>query len=500
MDPFEKVSRLFRTEASFLAATWEEPPKRPDAAPLQVVISPWYGSAVPYFSTFLALGALRRGHAVSLVFNDIPFPMPSPGFSRAAEMILWALKPLEPILSPVFSSDFPIKPQEGLDDAITLAAREDFKHRQGTFNRWLDRDAHMAVALPTLREMAGRYGACLEATGPAVVLLPGGVALGTALLADVARSRGARVPTYDAGVATFAGRDAPASQFWDGPSAVETMMGDASADTLSRIREEADAMIGAAVSGKHPMFDLPFQTIDTGSPFDVVMAVSTEYDTTNLAHSNLFASQAEWVATTAVELERRRPGTRVAVRLHPRERAHPRIYSVRVREVLDGLADCPPGLVVFPPENDTNTYDLIRASRVLVTSGSSVALDAAMMGVPVVTVMNSYVSDKRSRVAAFPINREHYFDLLCSYLDRETPARFVPKAAPYLYHARMRGMALRPPANPQPTVFGDFLEGGGDLAGFLAHPDTTILLDAICDDVNPVLAKQRQALSLRSIL
>ncbi len=90
---------------------------------------------------------------------------------------------------------------------------------------------------------------------------------------------------------------------------------------------------------------------------------------------------ADWLADT-VRHFMDRPEVQLVVRVHPGEMlgaGHPSVEIVR-----GAVPDLPPQVVVIPPESEINTYDLIELAHLGLVYTTTVGLEMAMFGVPVV--------------------------------------------------------------------------------------------------------------------
>ena len=100
---------------------------------------------------------------------------------------------------------------------------------------------------------------------------------------------------------------------------------------------------------------------------------------------------ADWLAES-VRAVASRPDVQLVVRVHPGEMlgaGHPSVEIVR--QVLPQL---PPGVVLLPPDSEVNTYDLIELTHLGLVYTTTVGLEMAMFGVPVVVCGDTHYRGK----------------------------------------------------------------------------------------------------------
>jgi hypothetical protein len=86
------------------------------------------------------------------------------------------------------------------------------------------------------------------------------------------------------------------------------------------------------------------------------------------------------------------PETQLIVRVHPGEllgAGHPSVEIVRSE-----LSQLPPHVIVIPPDSKINTYDLIELARVGLVYTTTVGLEMAMAGVPVIVAGQTHYRGK----------------------------------------------------------------------------------------------------------
>jgi len=96
---------------------------------------------------------------------------------------------------------------------------------------------------------------------------------------------------------------------------------------------------------------------------------------------------ADWLKMT-VNYFSERPDYQLIVRVHPAELILAGNPSVEI--VRDSFPDLPGNVVIIPPESKINTYDLIELAHLGLVYTTTVGMEMAMSGVPVITAGRSH--------------------------------------------------------------------------------------------------------------
>jgi capsule polysaccharide export protein KpsC/LpsZ len=100
---------------------------------------------------------------------------------------------------------------------------------------------------------------------------------------------------------------------------------------------------------------------------------------------------ADWLAQVVRHLAQS-PAVQLIIRVHPGEllgAGHPSIEIVQAE-----LPQLPPHVIVVPPESKVNTYDLIGLAQVGMVYTSTVGLEMAMSGLPVIVAGQTHYRGK----------------------------------------------------------------------------------------------------------
>lgn len=134
---------------------------------------------------------------------------------------------------------------------------------------------------------------------------------------------------------------------------------------------------------------------------------------------NPFPSQIAWLRAM-VDWAAQRDDIRLIVRLHPRMAASHRHLTVasEYAQMQAALAGLPPNVAVIPPDSPISSYNLAEIADVAVTAWSSIGLELARFGLPVVAAFQKVGPFPRSDFIGFEETADGFFALVEQGLGR----------------------------------------------------------------------------------
>ena len=372
-----------------------------------VVITPWVETPAPWHSIMIAIGLVRRGRAVVLVWDDTGFPQR--GLAKQNRAIGRALAYVGRAIPVVrVSSQPPVAAEETDARLADMLARLNLT--------WTLRGARpSAESAPLLRKFRDslnsslpRIRATLDRLDADLVFLTGGVYGTSGVFRLVAAEQGCRVATYD-GPPTIAkiAVDGVAAQSTDIPRAFAALW-DSSEETRHEARKFAQEEFELRQAGRdrHSTQVVPSRSTSNAQD-SVLMPLNSEWDTAALGKHACFADTVDWVTATITEVLQLDAGP-VVVRQHPAERRkNPQLDVASI--LLDHFGDDP--RVRFVAADDpVSTYDLIRSARLVLPFVSTIGIESAAMGKTVIVSGSAYYADLGFVRAAK--SRDEYLDLV----------------------------------------------------------------------------------------
>ncbi len=149
----------------------------------------------------------------------------------------------------------------------------------------------------------------------------------------------------------------------------------------------------------------------------VLLATNVIGDSLTLGRQVFSDSMTEWLERT-VRYFSTRPGVQLVVRIHPGELVTkgPSVIDV----VKTALPSIPENIHLVPADAKVNTYDLVEIADLGLVYTTTVGMEMAMSGLPVIVVGNTHYRAKGFTLD--PASWEAYFDTLSKVLS--DPAKF----------------------------------------------------------------------------
>jgi hypothetical protein len=368
-----------------------------DAPRAAVIITPWFGSPVPWFSMAMGLLLAGRGHRVTFVLDDQLFGTDS----RIWRLQLTCLRAVLAIVGsrhPVLRlSDFRTA---GEIDVGTQAAID----RLAYLNAVWARKGETGIDTEAMQRSAGQLldsqraiTALLDRHPQELLFVPGGICGTSGLWLRTGRLRGIRVSTYDSGGygVLLLAADGIACQLHDIPRAYAALRDETeSTDERKLVIGYAEEEIGKrragtdkfssqikGASGKRPEYE-----------GGLLIALNSPWDSAALGLHAVFETTQDWIVQT-VRYALEHSEAPVLVRQHPVERL-PIARSVDDTRALLHQHFCEnPRLHFIGAEDPVNSYDLLEQVAAVVVYTSTVGVEAAAHGRPVITESTSYYAN-----------------------------------------------------------------------------------------------------------
>lgn len=363
-----------------------------------VVVTPWIGSAVPWFSLVVGLLLSVNGNAVSFIIDDLPFG----DRPRRHRFILGCIRCVVGRLRNTF--EVIDLSAEGSTAPLSLEARQSIK-RLATLNAvWALRgemvEAGRQQFVDTCSgQLAAAYGAVAAVMRPGrfdMLFIPGGVYGTSGLWVERARAVGTRIATFDNGGygALMLASDGLACQMHDIPRAFALLKRNcASEQERTFVVETAHAEIAKRRAGVDTFSSQMRDTRSIGSRFDgaVLLALNSSWDSAALGLHTVFENNMDWIVQTVRYLLQHTPTT-VVVRQHPAERLDYARTSDDYNALLRRNFGNEPRLIFIGADEQINSYELLDRVAAVVVYTSTIGTEAAASGKPVITPSNSYYS------------------------------------------------------------------------------------------------------------
>jgi hypothetical protein len=154
------------------------------------------------------------------------------------------------------------------------------------------------------------------------------------------------------------------------------------------------------------------RALDLDSRPIILLPTNVLGDSLTLGRHVFAASMAEWIEAT-VRYFGSKPQVQLVVRVHPGERL---IKGTSMMDVVERVAQADPrNIHVVGPSEKVNTYDVMDVARLGLVYTTTVGMEMAMRGVPVIVAGNTHY--RRRGFTRDPSSWEEYFAILDESLD-----------------------------------------------------------------------------------
>lgn len=373
--------------------------QRNDAVHFAVVLTPWMGTAVPWFSLACGLLLASRGNKVTFVVDDIPFGHHTVRFLFIVHCLRSVLKCMGNRHPVVRLSDH--RSGTSLDKAAEQAVA-----KLAELNAvWMLRGEMTKVGREAyVKRVTRQLGTCHAAIASVIdqghfdaIFLPGGVWGSTGVWAAHARAVGVRVASFDSGGygTLMLAVNGIACQLQDIPRALSLLKAHAAwPEDLAAIADAARAEIARRRAGVDKFASQMQNSGEVDARFAgaVLLALNSSWDSAALGLHAVFADSTEWIVETTRFLldNTSRP---VVVRQHPAERLEIARTSDDYRGLLMRHFGKHPRLHFIAADEPINSYDLLDRVAAVVVYTSTIGIEAAVNGKTVVTPSSSYYSN-----------------------------------------------------------------------------------------------------------
>jgi len=154
----------------------------------------------------------------------------------------------------------------------------------------------------------------------------------------------------------------------------------------------------------------------------ILLATNVLGDSLTLGRQVFSATMADWIKRT-LRYFAKRDDVQLVTRVHPGETLTHGISMMDV--VREELGDIPPHMHLVAPEEKINTYDIVSITDLGLVYTTTVGLEMAMRGIPVVVAGETHY--RNCGFTYDPDTWDVYFDLLKSLLDDLEAARLSQK-------------------------------------------------------------------------
>lgn len=427
----------------------------PDAQRVGVLVTPWLSTAAPLFSLECGLMLLRAGCAATALsdFSDVIGNAEKLTHNEALAGVLAALPAGFALLQITSGGEETCTPEDRAlatrllhENAIWKMRGEqragDFSAEQPHAEAALAR--HIAVVRRTLRS-----------SGLSWVLVPGGIYGLSGIYLAILKELGIGFTTYDSGkgllrfshdCVTTHLEDMPlvcrlvAERERNSPAARERLIARATSELATRANAKDDLGYQlAAASG------------EAVRHYDILVPLNIRWDAAALSRQKLFASVDAWLIAV-LEWVAGHPTASICIRQHPIERRENLKSTDNYAPIIERFRHLGDRFRFVAAEEEISTYDILHHARVVLPHTSTVGIEAAMLGKPVLLSTHCYYESLG--FVWVPDSSEEYFRLIAAALAGSLTLNEQQRSdAAIAFYLTQRCALLRTGFTPDPEDF-----------------------------------------------
>jgi len=337
--------------------------------------------------------------------------------------------------------------------------------------------------------IAEAAGPLLDRVRPDVVFMLNGLFFAERILRERARKRGIRVVTYEHGVFpnTLCASDGIANYYDIGDLWEEVRDQDLSPDENAAL----DDYMAARRRGERASFNYwpnPIEGrqriaselgLDLRRPV-VGLFTNVTWDSAAQGRDRAFEGLSDWVAATILHFARR-PGVQLVIRVHPAE-----VRGVPGHETMDPIlgqirqrfGQLPSNVRIVPPESHLSSYSLAEMSVCDLVYTSTIGLEMAMDGLPVVVAGDVHYAGRGFTID--PKTRDEYGHAVATALQLGRKPETADRARRYAYAFFFRNFHASPFVSENAPSFVPSLTVADRRA---LDPGRNATLDLLCDRI-----------------
>ena len=363
-----------------------------------ILVAPWLGTDVPWFSLVFGLFLSRKGNEVNFIFDDLPFGNNPVRFNFIRRCVSSVMKRI--------AKRYPVIRLSDYSTAGTLSPSElEVINKLAAFNAvWALKGETVAKGRKSYvktitRQLTSSYlavKALMAANSFGNLFIPGGVYSSSGVWQDCASKAGIRVSSYDGGAhaVLLLCADGIAAQLQDIPRAFfavkarpnfksERKLIHTTALEEMRRRKSGTDQFSSQLSGIKEN-NLKFNN-------GVLIALNSSWDSAALGLHIVFDSSAQWIVETTRWLLDNTDSD-VIIRQHPVERLAIARTTDDYRKLLSDNFRDDARVHFIAADALVNSYDLLNAVKTVVVYTSTIGSEAAVLGKVVLTPSRSYYS------------------------------------------------------------------------------------------------------------
>lgn len=379
-----------------------------------IVIQPWALTPLPWYLISLAIAFHYFGRSVRIIFDDLGYGMHGWAESLQQDSINRVLKKLPSVIKWEKLSDFSVRTEDDLHSLNfrKLVNKNKTIHYRGENYPESSKGFSVKVA-DALRKSAQHINTACKMISPAYIVTGGGGYRSSGVWIDIAEMHGLRVATMDSGFSILLlSTEGIAANLEDIPRAFNLLPPEDTDWIISQAKEELEKRM----HGKDQFTSQSTPLKGEKFSYGIILPLNQSYDLSALERHTVFSSQTEWMLET-IKWVLQNTSEKIAIRRHPVERNPIYLSNDDYEKSIAMRFGKNDRIRFIPSDEDVNTYDLMHNAKVVVPYISTVGVEAAALGKPVITEGSSCYADLGFVWSAR--DKDEYFQFLSQAINNE---------------------------------------------------------------------------------
>jgi hypothetical protein len=380
-----------------LVCDFDSRPPQPGRPHFGVVVTPWVGTAVPWYSLAIGMLLAAEGSRVTFLFDDLPFGDNTFRYRYIKRCIRSVLNYLTGRHEVIQLSAI------GTRTVLDPRARASVQRLARLNAVWQLRGEIMVTGRQQFsdqceQQLARAYDPIASVVRPGTfdaLFVPGGVFGTSGIWTETARAAGIRISSYDTGgyETVMLAADGIACQLQDIPPAFRLLSRNADGEELAFAERSAREEMARRRAGTDTFASQIKGSAAAGREFEgaVLIALNSSWDSAALGLHAVFDDNTQWIVESVRYLLEQTEAL-VVVRQHPAERLDFARTTDDYGALLRGHFGSHPRLRFIAAAEPVNSYSLLDQVAAVLVYTSTIGIEAAACGRPVITPSNSYYS------------------------------------------------------------------------------------------------------------
>ncbi len=422
-----------------------------------MLVTPWLSTAVPFFALECAEMMRRAGEfpVILLDSTDIVQNASDSAHGFVLRGLIekgfanWEVIPV--------TSASPARSPQDVDLAESIF-RENAIWRSRGESRASEFMEQNAAARARIVQHLARVRSFIKSARIERLLIPGGIFGLSPLYVAMARELGISFATFDGGAGLLRlAQQGVAAHLADIPVAFQKLRASLDIEQFEKIQQQGRAELEDRTNARDfRQFQVSAATGRDDLRYDLFVPLNIRWDSAALGRQRAFSDVAAWLDALLTWVAAR-PGVTICLRQHPRERlsfakGNDSLAPLLARHVALGER-----LRFVAAEESLNSYDLMRHARVVLPHTSTVGIEAAVLGLPVLLGAAVYYEDlgfcQKAKTS------EEYFALLDQVLrGQHVPTAVQRDAAALAYFLTQRCAFMQTDFTAHPDDFRQWVQ------------------------------------------